>query len=189
MLLTINTHRPGHCRGFTLAELVIVLTILSITVVLTLPRLAGLLQSNALKEASTLLTQHVVLARDKAMLRQERWGVLLDLQAQTVRVQGLDNATGAVSASAAPLPQGAFVKTVTVAGSTVTSGQAVIRFLPSGLAEPCRITFDNAEDSVRRLELGTTGARLVPVTEYTASEGMPSKSVEAQREPAWETLP
>lgn len=182
-------NNPWSCTGFTLAEVIIILIILSVTLALALPRLAGVLERNALNEASNFLAQTILLARDKAMLRQERWGMIIDLDRQTVHVQSLDKSSQAPVALPSSFPHDVYVKSITVAGSMVISGHATIRFLPIGLTEPCRITLADSQQRLRQLKLPTSGARLTAVQEAGASTQATPGYDGSQPDPAWEALP
>lgn len=178
-------HHAGPQRGFTLAELIMVVVILSVVLAMTLPRMAGLLTPDPFKDTGDLLIRSLAKAREKAMLRQERWGVLLDLDARSVRLQSLDSPDAAEPDGATPLPGGVFVKAITLAGETLTSGLAVIRILPTGLAEPCRISLGDGDARSSQYALVAGSPRLVAIDGQAGS----GDNLATGPDPAWEKLP
>ncbi len=159
-----------NTRGFTLAEVVIVLCILAVTSALAVPKIEPLLRRQELKSAVRALAAAAAEARERAMLDGEPWGLALDLDDGlywTARLGELGMTRTAKELAsegkAKSLPEDVRVKRLEKRDADpVETGRAVIGFLPMGLSEPCVLTIA-ADGQERLLALVACSGRLTPV--------------------------
>ncbi|MDQ7832406.1 MAG: hypothetical protein RDU30_11785 [Desulfovibrionaceae bacterium] len=161
--------------GFTLAEILVVLLIVSALAVLVLPGITPLLGGEDFRTAAGRLAEAFSRARLDAVVDGTRRRVVLDLDEGRFWVDHVpraDSGTGAVSVQDAreqdpslpppvkrSLPDGLRLVEVTVFdGDPVTSGRVSVRVLPLGLSEPCSVVLADKGETERRLDVPATGA-------------------------------
>ena len=172
------TSRAGSCNspagGFTLAETLVVLLIVSVLAALVLPGLTPLLGGRDFRDAAARLTEAFARARLDAVIDGTRRRVVIDLDAGRFWVDRTPRATPGGDApetidsweqdpslpepAKRGLPDGLRLAWATVRdGDPVTSGRVAVRVLPLGLSEPCVLGLADASDTERRLEFPATG--------------------------------
>lgn len=183
---------PGARKGFTLAEIVIVLVILAATAALAVPRLAPLLDREDMKAAARVLALAAADAREQAMLRQEPWGLAVDLDDGVIwadRLAALDLTKSLqelrASGRTKSLPGGIRVASVTRRErDPAQTGRIIIGFLPMGLAEPCAIALVAPDKTKRLLALQSFNGRLVAVDDEKQARFLLGFLPEAKSGPA-----
>ena len=142
------TSKAGSCNrrtgGFTLAETMVVLLIVSALAVLVLPSLTPLLGGQDFRTAAGRLGEAFARARLDAVIDGTPRRLGIDLEAGRIRVYRIPPNTavgGALDKHKCP----------------VTSGRVVVRVLPLGLSEPCLLVLADASNSEKSLDIASTG--------------------------------
>jgi prepilin-type N-terminal cleavage/methylation domain-containing protein len=131
-------------RGFTVLELLCVLGVLSVLLAIALPRASAVLPRLALDQAARQLAAELELARVKAINRNTRVRVVVDLAAASYRLEAEVEGRFEPEGAARRLPGG--VEFDAAASTRIFGGSITITFLPRGH------TADNAT-----IALGGTG--------------------------------
>ena len=126
--------------GTTLFELLVVLAVLTLTVGLAMPHLAGGLDGAGLRVAARDLAAELRQTRGQAMVRNTSLAVTLDLE----RRQYWSQRAGGRKRD---LPQAAEVRFLTVSAERLSDQAAAVRFFPDGSATGGRITLSQAGHS------------------------------------------
>lgn len=74
----VRPPEPGGVRGFTLLELLIVLTILGVITATVMLSFTGADQEQALKGAAERLALRIELARQRSLTRNREWGIFVE---------------------------------------------------------------------------------------------------------------
>ncbi|MEO1460319.1 MAG: GspH/FimT family pseudopilin [Pseudomonadota bacterium] len=109
--------------GFSLLELLTVVTVLALVASLAMPRLAGSREALELRAAAQSLSSTFRLARSRAVATNREVWVTIDVRARTFSLMaGIPRA----------LPAGAQVSLVTARSERLDRGRGRIRFYPDG---------------------------------------------------------
>jgi general secretion pathway protein H len=138
MWSTGNSVRP---EGFTLVELLVVLVIAAAAVTLALPQFSRLASFTALKSSARELAAALRAARSDAIARQRESALLIDLRAQTYRLEGAPRAH--------PLRPGLELALLTAQTEVKDAERGAIRF------------FSDGSSSGGRVALGANGRRTI----------------------------
>lgn len=120
-------------QGFTLAELLVVLTIVVLTAALALPGAMGRAQRGDLPTQAAQVAALLRLARTEAILRNGEQAVSIDLEARRIGVAGGDKAVS-IDADVA--------LAVLTARDEIVSKTALVRFLPDGSSTGGAVTLE-----------------------------------------------
>ena len=128
------------CKGFTLAELVVVLVLVAIVFSIALPRVTDIGKSERLKTTARRLAGMVQEAHSQAAVRSQPWFLVLDLEHQrgylSEALPEEESEAGRVSRYYRP-EKGIRIQDVThPTQGQMTSGKATFVFWPQGMSEP-----------------------------------------------------
>ncbi|MEP7061728.1 MAG: GspH/FimT family pseudopilin [Betaproteobacteria bacterium] len=124
-------------NGFTMMELLIVLSIMAIVAALMIPVLGGGVSNSALKGAARELAAGLRFARSEAVSKRHETFVAIDLAGRRFKV-----ADDPVEHA---LPPGAELKLFTAQADIVNDSTGAIRFFPDGGSNGGRITIGSGE--------------------------------------------
>lgn len=124
-------------RGFTLLELLVVLTIAVLLLTLVPPLFQGAGSTSELKAAARQLAAGLRSARNDAVMRQREASLMLDLERHRFGVTGTPRQIN--------LPQDIGVELFTAQSELVNEAAAGIRFFPDGSSTGGRITLTTGE--------------------------------------------
>jgi len=167
--------------GFTLAETLVVLLIMSAMAALILPGISPLLGDEDFRTAAGRLSEAFARARLDAVIEGARRRVVLDLDEGRFWVDHVPRTASGVDAPDTPgdadtqdasqndpslpdpvkraLPDDLRLVEVSVfGGDPVTTGRVSVRVLPLGLSEPCTLVLADKSETERRLDIPATGA-------------------------------
>lgn len=124
-------------RGFSLLELLIVVSIMALIAGLTIPMLGGGVSTTELKSAARQLAAGLRLARSEAVATRLDTRVLLDLEHRTFQVER--------DARVHALPREMQMKLFTAQSDIVDDRVGAIRFFPDGGSNGGRVTLAAGE--------------------------------------------
>lgn len=170
-----NTLTPP---GFTLAETLVVLLIVSALAVLVLPGLTALFGGEDFRTAAGRLSEAFARARLDAVVDGTRRRVVLDLDegrfwvdhvprtasgSGDITARDLRDASETDPSLPAPVKRALpgnlrLVEVSVFGGDPVTTGRVAVRVLPLGLSEPCSLVLADTSETERRLDVPATGA-------------------------------
>ncbi len=127
-------------KGFTLIEVVIVLTIIILSVALVKPSLSRFSRAVELKVAAKKISSILRYCRSEAVNRGQVYQVLFDAGLREVKMKSLDSAGS--SPKTYPLPEGINLKEVDVESPENDSDLPAIEFYPSGGSNGGTIVLD-----------------------------------------------
>jgi general secretion pathway protein H len=128
---------PRTHRGFTLLELVIVLSIMAIIAGLTIPMLGAGVSTTELKSAARQVAAGLRMARSEAVATRQDTRVLLDLEHRTFQVER--------DSRVHELPRELQIKLFTAQSDLVDEHTGAIRFFPDGGSNGGRVTLASGE--------------------------------------------
>lgn len=114
------------CRGFTLAEILVVLVIIGLVLALVPPLLTKGMPSLRLKNAVRDVSSGLRLARTEALRRSTQAVFELDAEARVMRVPAVRRQR--------PLPDDIAIQMTTVDDEIIDESTAAFRFFPDGSA-------------------------------------------------------
>ena len=126
-------------RGFTLLELLVVLSIAALVVVIAVPRFHQAVPGTRLKAAALALAESMREARSTAIRENDRSGVVLDVNSGHFAVMGTNEIQR--------LPNSLQLSLVTAKSEILSDGLAAIRFYPDGSSSGGRVTLADGERS------------------------------------------
>ena len=146
-----------HDKGFSLIELIAVISIISIMLFLTLPRFDILSQPDDLKTASRWIMTQVPHLKAKAVSEQKPYVLLVNLDKNAFHV-GQVEAPGAETelseADDIPLGGGVKLTDVMIPGKgAITSGQVMIYFYKKGYSDKAIIHMKDGDNNVVSLTI------------------------------------
>ncbi len=133
-----GTTRPS--RGFTLLELLVVLTLAAVLLATIPPLLSKGLSNAELRGAARQLAASLRFARSQAITKGEEAVLVLDVEQRRYRVQGMRREFH--------LPRELSVKIVTAESEVSGSDTGTIRFFPNGSSTGGRVTVANEKRKV-----------------------------------------
>jgi prepilin-type N-terminal cleavage/methylation domain-containing protein len=148
------TSKAGTCdaatRGFTLVELLVVLSILAITLSYVVPKLAGG-ETAELKGSARRLVYTVRRLSDEALFTKEKRVLTLDLDSR----EYWDGDGGVRSR----VPSRVFIRNVVIGTEPVTTGLVSISFFPSGFRDEASITLSGTGGTAYTVVIPALGER------------------------------
>jgi general secretion pathway protein H len=144
-------HRPADTAGFTLIELMVVISLIAILLGLALPRLGPALVSDPTSKVSRWLINNIAALKTEAVRKQKRYALRIDLDHQRLWVIYADMAPEAEAAAeekqAYRLPESVQIHSLLLPGQDpIRSGTATISFFPKGYSDRALIRLTNDDD-------------------------------------------
>jgi general secretion pathway protein H len=141
------THR--HPDGFTLIELIVVMSLISIFLFFSLPRVRGIFTANHINEVARHIILRLGALKDEAVFDQSDYDLRVDIDQNTLLI--MDKTAGSKDSQEVKenykLPETVRIMDVAYPQkNTVTSGQAVIHFSRNGFAQPALIHIENSKN-------------------------------------------
>ena len=127
-----SSHAQGRGRGFTLLEILVVLTLIGLIAAVTIPTFSGGVSTTALKSAAREIAAGLRLARGQAIAQRTEATLELDVAARAFRV--LPDPRVHV------LPREIEIKLYTAQRDLVSDQVGAVRFYPDGGSNGGRIT-------------------------------------------------
>ena len=124
--------RAGFRRGFTLLELLVVLTIAAGIAVLAMPQLSTAIGFFELKSGARQLASALQAARGRAIARDGEVAVIVDVQKRMYRTTGVNEVR--------PLSADLSLTLETAGGDVLNEQVGAIRFFPDGSSTGGRLT-------------------------------------------------
>ena len=124
--------RSGRRRGFTLLELLVVLTIAAGIAVLAMPQLSKAIAVFELKSGARQLASALQAARGRAIARDGEVAVIVDVQKRVYRTTGLTEVR--------PLSADLSLTLETASSDVLNEQVGAIRFFPDGSSTGGRLT-------------------------------------------------
>ena len=161
-------------KGFTLIELVVVISLIAIMIGLTMPQIRNALLSDNLKRTALRMTGLVKNLRDEAIREEKTYGLYLDMDRQQYWT-GFEAMTEEELAlareNAQKLPDD--VKILDVWYKTegkVSDGEAVILFFKKGYVQPSAIHLGDDADRRMTVVLSPFGGKVKVLDTYVDFE-------------------
>ncbi len=168
---------PINRKGFTLIELVVVMTLIVMMIGLTMPRIRNTLLSDTLKRTTLRMVGLVKSLKDEAVREQRTYGLHLDMTRRRYWV-GFDTMTEAEQAlareEAEKLPDDVQILDVWFNGlGKVTEDEAVILFLKKGYVQPAAIHLGDDRGRRFTILLNPFGGKVKIFEKYVEFENAP----------------
>ena len=150
-----RTTNNGHRNGFTLLELIVVISLLTIMLVFTVPRFHETLFLNETKTGSRWIIGKIQALKEAALRNQKQYSLHINLDTEqfwetsaTMSAEELENA----ALNASPLPSGLKIADIEypIRGK-ITSGQADITFYKNGISDKVLIHLQDGDEYVSYL--------------------------------------
>ena len=159
--------RCGRESGFTLLELVVVMSLLALMLYVAAPRLQNDLLSDGTLRAARWIIAQVRTLQQEAVRAQTTFSLHLDMAAGRLWVthEAMDAGLQAAAEDAAyRLPRGVRLQEVAYPGGRQTEGVAVIRFYPQEFSDMAliHIADDGGREFSFRIEPFLAGVKLFP---------------------------
>ncbi len=128
-------------KGFSLIELLIVLSILTLSISLAVSSLAGILKTVELKSTAKKVSGILRYCRSEAVNKGQIYQIVFDSDLREVRVQKIESSEGKEENEKKgemtfkkifPLPKGIRMKEVNIASPQYSSDYPTIEFYPNG---------------------------------------------------------
>jgi len=161
-------------KGFTLIELVVVVTLIVMMIGLTMPQIRNTLLSDTLKRTTLRMVGLVKSLRDEAVREQKTYGLHLDMTGQRYWI-GFDTMTEAeqtlAQEEAVKLPANVQIADVWFRNEGKRSdGEAVILFLKKGYVQPSAIHLSDDEGRRFTILLNPFGGKVKVFEKYVEFE-------------------
>ena len=144
-----TTGKPSKLRGFTLIELIVVIALLSIVLVITIPRFHNVLVADSSGKTSRWLIGTTKALRENALRQQKRHTLHIDMDAGRMWTSDASMTEEAILEAASTgyrLPDGIRLLDVEFPlNGSVSSGRADIFFYPRGYSDPALIHLENED--------------------------------------------
>ena len=150
-----RTTSHGHRNGFTLLELIVVISLLAIMLVFTVPRFHETLFLNETKTGSRWIIGKIQALKEAALRNQKQYSLHINLDTEqfwetsaTMSAEELENA----ALNASPLPSGLKIADIEypIRGK-ITSGQTDITFYKNGISDKVLIHLQDGDEYVSYL--------------------------------------
>ena len=167
---TMRTLKAGGCnnRGFTLIELAMVILVIGIVGALAVPRIAGVLERQQMRQTINVMRGIVRYLQARAALTKRVYRLVFDLDRQVLSICYL-TADGCQPEQTRELrdyvlPAAVHIlDVVSPQGEKIREGAAMTHFHPTGLAEPSTIHLegDNKQWATVMIEPLAGGVRVI----------------------------
>lgn len=173
----IRKSRFQNQKGFTLIELVVVVTLIVMMLGLTLPQIRNTLLSDTLKRTTLRMVGMVKSLKDEAVREQRTYGLHLDMTRQRYWI-AFDTMTEAEQTlsreEAEKLPPDVQILDVWFKDEgKVSEGEAVILFLKKGYVQPSAIHLGDDEGRRFTILLSPFGGKVKVIEKYVEFENEP----------------
>jgi len=163
-----------NSKGFTLIELVVVVTLIVIMIGLTLPQIRNTLLSDALKRTALRMVGVAKILRDEAVREQKTYGLRLDMVRQQYWVgftAMTEEAQVLARKNAEKLPSNVQILDVWFKeGGKVSEGEAVILFFKQGHVQPSAIHLGDDDGRRFTVVLSPFGGKVNVLEKYVDFE-------------------
>jgi prepilin-type N-terminal cleavage/methylation domain-containing protein len=149
-------------RGFTLLEVIVVLTLFALSTLLVIPSLSGLSKTLELKEAAKKLSAILRYGRSEAVNKGEVYRILFNSELNEVKLQSMkmteedkekDERGGEGPEKIYLLPKGVHIKDVKAPPPQFPSDLPVIEFYPNGGSNGGSILIDSPDRKGYRIDI------------------------------------
>jgi prepilin-type N-terminal cleavage/methylation domain-containing protein len=149
-------------RGFTLLEVIVVLTLLALSTLLVIPSLSGFSKTMELKGAAKKLSAILRYGRSEAVNKGEVYRILFDSELNEVKIQSMkmaeekkekDERGGKGPQKIYFLPKGVHIKDVKAPPPQFPSDLPVIEFYPNGGSNGGSIFIDSPDRKGYRINI------------------------------------
>lgn len=134
-------------EGFTLLEIIITLTVITLVMAVAYPSLSRGTTSLSLRTTGRDILSILRYAREKAVSEQAEIMLVVDQDNQTV---SMISATGN-SARTYSLPEKVKIRTVVVEGTEADNGVSTVRFLPNGSSSEVKILIESTTGGAMKI--------------------------------------
>ncbi len=143
-----------HQNGFTLIELIVVMTLISIMLFFAIPRFRQTVVSDGGKKAARLIMMQVPILKDKAVREQKRYELHIDLESNRVwstnEAMDEDALSQAEENAFEAAPDIRFNDVEYPQTGKISTGVAVISFYKKGYSDKAIIHIDDEDSEIRR---------------------------------------
>jgi prepilin-type N-terminal cleavage/methylation domain-containing protein len=150
-----RTIYDGHRKGFTLLELIVVMSLLGIMLIFTVPRFQENLFLDETKTGSRWIIGKIQALKEASIRNQKQYSLHINLDTDqywetddSMSTEDLENA----ALNASPLPDGLKIADIEYPiGGKITSGQTDIAFYKNGTSDKALIHIQDGENYVSYL--------------------------------------
>ena len=143
-----------HQNGFTLIELIVVMTLISIMLFFAIPRFRQTVISDGGKKAARQIMMRVPLLKDKAVREQKRYELHIDLESNRVWSTNeamTEDALSQAEENAFEVDSGIrFTDVEYPLTGKISSGIAIISFYKKGYSDKAIIHIDDEDSEIQR---------------------------------------
>ena len=143
-----------HQNGFTLIELIVVMTLISIMLFFAIPRFRQAILSDGGKKAARQIMMRVPILKDKAVREQKRYQLHIDLESNRVWSTGESMTEDALSKAEENAFEAAtgirFTDVEYPLTGKMSSGIAIISFYKKGYSDKAIIHIEDEDSEIQR---------------------------------------